>query len=163
MAEYVRGMPNTYGVTLDPAALRWAAVEAVSETVIAAVLLLHERSVEEIVVKLSAVELEQVIKIVGRSPRVYPPGTLDALNKRRTPPSPQPSSDSAPSNVAAKEAARTRGIALPRGQQTPAYSEHGASADALQGAKGAGSPRSAEGKTGSRAPSAAAGYERARP
>ena len=50
-----------------------------SETVIAAFcscirdfLLLHQRSVDEIVPKLSAVELEQVIKLVGRSPRVYP-------------------------------------------------------------------------------------------
>jgi len=31
--------------------------------------------VDEIVAKLSAVELEQVIKLVGRSPRLYPPGT----------------------------------------------------------------------------------------
>jgi hypothetical protein len=37
-----------------------------SEAVIAAVLLLHERSVEEIVAKLSAAELEQVIK-AGRA------------------------------------------------------------------------------------------------
>ena len=58
--------------------MRWAAAEGVSEDVIAAVLLLHERSVEEIVPRLSAAELEQVIKLVGRSPRVYPPGTLEA-------------------------------------------------------------------------------------
>jgi hypothetical protein len=42
-----------------------AAAEHVSETVIAAVLLLHERSVEEIAPELSATELEQVIKLVG--------------------------------------------------------------------------------------------------
>jgi hypothetical protein len=40
--------------------------------------------IDEIVPKLSAAELEQVIKLVGRSPRVYPPGTLDALKQRRT-------------------------------------------------------------------------------
>jgi hypothetical protein len=70
-------MSNPYGVTLDPAATRWAAAENVSETVIAAVLLLHERSVEEILAKLGAVvELEQVIKLVGRSPGPLP--TRDA-------------------------------------------------------------------------------------
>jgi hypothetical protein len=76
----------------------------VSETVIAAVLLLHERSVDEIVDKLGAVELEQVIKLVGRSPRIYPPGTLDALKQRKTLVSPQPS-DSVPSNISAKKQA----------------------------------------------------------
>jgi hypothetical protein len=39
-------MPNRY--SLHPDALRRAAVERVSENVIAAVLLLHERSVEEV-------------------------------------------------------------------------------------------------------------------
>ena len=48
-------MTNRYGVMLDPSSLLWAAAEGVSETVIAAVLLLHERSVEEIVAKLGAV------------------------------------------------------------------------------------------------------------
>jgi hypothetical protein len=43
--------------------------ESVSETVIAAVLLLHERSVDEIVPQLTAAELEHVIKLLGRSPR----------------------------------------------------------------------------------------------
>jgi hypothetical protein len=114
-------------------------------TVVAAVLLLHEHSVNEIAPDLSAIELEQVIKLVGRSPRLYPPGILDALNQRRTSPSPQPPSDSAPSIVAAKDAAGARGIGLPRGQERPPRSEHGAGADA-----GAGSPRSAEGNTGPR-------------
>ena len=36
------------GIALDDASLRWAAAEGVSETVIAAVLLLHERRVDEI-------------------------------------------------------------------------------------------------------------------
>jgi hypothetical protein len=69
------------------------AAEGVPETVIAAIYLLHEHSVDEIVPKLSAIELEQVIKLVGRSPRIYPPGTLDALKQRRSSPSPQPPSD----------------------------------------------------------------------
>jgi hypothetical protein len=41
--------------------VRWAAAEGVSETVIAAVLLLHERNVDEIASKLRPDELEQVI------------------------------------------------------------------------------------------------------
>src|SRR5262249_22576911 len=90
-----------------------------SETVIAAVLMLHERSVDEIVPKLTAVELEQVIKLVGRSPRVYPPGTLDALKQRRalvSPEPPQRSGENTRSDVAAeKQDAGTCG-ADPRGQ-----------------------------------------------
>ena len=76
-------MTNRFGVLLYRDDVRWAAAEGVSETVIAAVLMLHERSVDEIVPKLSAVELGHVIKLVGRSPCVYPPGTLDALKQRR--------------------------------------------------------------------------------
>jgi len=91
-----RRMTNRFGVVLHTESVRWAAAEGVSEDVIAAVLLLHEHSVDEIAPKLSAIELEQVIKLVGRSPRLYPPGILDALNQRRTSPSPQPRSGSAP-------------------------------------------------------------------
>ena len=40
--------------------------ESVSETVIAAVLLLHERSVEEVQPKLTNNDLEPVIKLVAR-------------------------------------------------------------------------------------------------
>ncbi len=112
--------------------MRWAAAEGVSETVIAAVLLLHERSVEEIAPELSATELEQVIKLVGRSPRVYAPGTLDALKRRRalvSPVPPQRSGESTRSDVAAgKQHAGTPG-ADPRGQpetRTPARSDAGA-------------------------------------
>ena len=83
-------MTNRFGVLLYRDDVRWAAAEGVSETIIAAVLLLHERSVEQIVAELSALELEQVIKLVGRSPRVYPPGTLDALKQRRALVSPEP-------------------------------------------------------------------------
>jgi hypothetical protein len=61
---------------------RWSVAEGVPETVIAGVLLLHERSVDEIATKLVPGELEQVIKLVGRSPSCYPPGTLDALKGR---------------------------------------------------------------------------------
>ena len=50
-------MSNRFGMELDQASLRWAAAEGVSETVIAAVLLLHERGVEEIAGKLMPAEL----------------------------------------------------------------------------------------------------------
>jgi hypothetical protein len=76
-------MTNRFGVVLHLEDTRWAAAERVSETVIAAVLLLHERSVEDIAPQLSATELEHVIELVGRSPRLYPPGTLDALKTKR--------------------------------------------------------------------------------
>jgi hypothetical protein len=82
-------MTNPYGVVLDDDSLRWAAAESVSEAVIAAICLLETRSVDEIVARLTTVELEQVIKIVGRCPRCYPPGAYDALKARRTP-SPTP-------------------------------------------------------------------------
>ena len=116
-------MTKSFGVELHPKSVRWAAAEGVSETVIAAVLLLHERSVDEIAPELSAAEVEQVIKLVGRSPSVYPPGTLDALKQRRalvSPELPQRSGESARSVVAAeKQHAGTPG-ADPRGQpETP--------------------------------------------
>jgi hypothetical protein len=66
-------MTNRFGVVLHSESVRWAAAEGVSETVIAAVLLLHERTVDEIVAKLAPGELEQVIKLVGRCPSCYPP------------------------------------------------------------------------------------------
>jgi hypothetical protein len=50
-------MTNRFGLDLPPDRVRWAAAERVSEDVIAAVLLLHERSVEEIVPQLSPLEL----------------------------------------------------------------------------------------------------------
>jgi len=44
LAEYVpAAMTNRFGVVLHSESVRWAAAEGVSETVIAAVLLLHER------------------------------------------------------------------------------------------------------------------------
>ena len=51
-AGYDYRMPNPYGITLDEASVRWAAAEGVSETIITAVLLLHERSVDEVAAKL---------------------------------------------------------------------------------------------------------------
>jgi hypothetical protein len=73
-------MTNRFGVDLHPKEVRWAAAEGVTEDVIAAVLLLHERSVEEIVPQLSPLELEKVIELVGRSP------PLPARNLRSTRP-----------------------------------------------------------------------------
>jgi hypothetical protein len=145
-------MTNRFGVPLHPDDMRWAAAEGVSETVIAAVLLLHERSVEEIAPELSAVELEQVIKLVGRSPRVYPPGTFDALKQRRalvSPVPPQRSGESTRSDVAAgKQHAGTPG-ADPRGQpetRTPARPDVGA--DDRRSVIEGGSPQNAERELG---------------
>jgi hypothetical protein len=76
-------MGNPYGITLDDASLRWAAAEGVPEAVIAAICLLGEKSVDEIVARLSPAELEQVIKIAGRSPSCYPPGVYAALKGKR--------------------------------------------------------------------------------
>jgi hypothetical protein len=76
-------MSNRFGVKLDPKDVRWAAAEGVSQDVIAAVLLLHERSIEEIAPILSAREFEKVIELVGRSPRLYPGGILEALERGR--------------------------------------------------------------------------------
>jgi hypothetical protein len=59
-------MTNRFGFDLYPKEVRWAAAEGVSEDVIAAVLLLHERSVEEIVPQLSLPELEKVIELTRR-------------------------------------------------------------------------------------------------
>ncbi len=61
-------MGNPYGITLDDASLRWAAAEGVPESVIVAICLLGQKSVDEIVAKLTTAELGQVITIVGRSP-----------------------------------------------------------------------------------------------
>ena len=94
-------MPNPYGITLDEASIRWAATEGVSEMIITAVLLLHERSVDEVAAKLTPDELGHVIRLVGR-PSCYPPGTLAALKSRslthsHEPPSVVWSTDQAPS------------------------------------------------------------------
>jgi hypothetical protein len=74
-------LTNRFGFELHPQDIRWAAAEGVSQDVIAAVLLLHEHSVDEIAPRLTATELEQTIVLVGRSPRLYARGTLEALER----------------------------------------------------------------------------------
>jgi hypothetical protein len=101
-------MTNAFGVVLDSASVRWAAAEGVSETVIAAVLLLHERSVEEIASKFRPDELEQVIKLVGRCPSCYPPGTLDALKGRRQSPPPEHVASTSTNVASGQPAARIK-------------------------------------------------------
>ena len=54
-------MTIRFGVELHPKDVRWAAAEGVGQDVIAAVLLLHERSLDEIAPQLNATWLEQVI------------------------------------------------------------------------------------------------------
>jgi hypothetical protein len=66
MTGYVRAMTNAFGVELDSASIRRAAAEAVPETVIAAIYLLYERTVDEIASKLTPDELGHVIRLVGR-------------------------------------------------------------------------------------------------
>jgi hypothetical protein len=74
---------NPYGIQLDDEALRWAAAEGVPVSVIAAIRLLHERSVDQIAARLTTAELEMVISIAGRSPQIYPPGAYAALKEER--------------------------------------------------------------------------------
>ena len=141
-------MTNCFDIRLHPDDVCWAAAEGVSEDVIAAVLLLHERRVDEIVPSLSAAELEQVIVLVGRSPRVYPPGTLDALKQRKalvSPEPPQRSGESARSDVAAgKQHARTPGADL-RGQpETRTSARSDAGTDDRRSVIQVGSPQNAE-------------------
>ncbi len=98
-------MGNAYGITLDNASLRWAAAEGVPETVIAAICLLGERSVDEIVARLSPAELQQVINIVGRSAGGYPPGVYAALKDKRDLVSPPQQADRLPLKAALKQQA----------------------------------------------------------
>ena len=116
-------MTNRFGVLLHPDDVRWAAAEGVPEDVIAAVLLLHERRVDEIVPSLSAAEIEQVIKLVGRSPSVYPPGTLEALKSKRNA-SPTPMAESR----AKKQTPSTAGADHPLRDHTRAYRGFGTAA-----------------------------------
>ena len=94
-------MTNRFGLDLHPKEVRWAAAEGVSEDVIAAVLLLHDRTVDEIAPQLSAAELEKVIELVGRSPRLYPRGILEALGQHKSSPASAPIAQSVPPNAAA--------------------------------------------------------------
>ena len=76
-------MSNRFGIELDQALLRWAAAEDMTETVIAAVSLLHERSVEEVAGKLTTAEIADVTRLVSRCPSCYPPGAYDSLKASR--------------------------------------------------------------------------------
>ena len=58
---YLPPHDESLGVELHPKDVRWAAAEGVGQDVIAAVLLLHERSLDEIAPQLNATWLEQVI------------------------------------------------------------------------------------------------------
>jgi hypothetical protein len=101
-------MPNPYGITLDESSIRWAAAEGVSETIIAAVLLLHEKSVDEVAAKLKPDELAHAVRFVSRCPTCYPPGTLAALRSLASKSQPQrtsASTDQPPSQQAARASA----------------------------------------------------------
>jgi hypothetical protein len=107
--KYVPDMSNRFGIELDQTSLRWAAAEGVSETVIAAVSLLHQRSVEEIAGKLTSAELVDVTRLVSRCPSCYPPGAYDALKSRRDVTAEQPATR--PTSVAGANRPRQRLIA----------------------------------------------------
>jgi hypothetical protein len=66
---------------LDSASVRWAAAEGVSETIAVVLLLEVEERRRDREPKLRLGELEQVIKLVGRSPSCYPPLVL-VLHRR---------------------------------------------------------------------------------
>jgi hypothetical protein len=118
-------MTNRFGVELHPKDVRWAAAEGVSQDVIAAVLLLHERSVDEIAPQLTATELGQVIVLVGRSPRLYARGTLEALESRRATPHPPPAEIVQPNADAREKAAPPNHAGLER-REASAYAGAGA-------------------------------------
>jgi hypothetical protein len=124
-------MTNAFGVVLDSASVRRAAVEGVPETVIAAVRLLHKKSVDEVASKLRPDELGHVIRLVGRCPSCDPPGTLDALKARSHARSPERPSASTPTKPAAKgQAGHTTRADHPRRLETrtPIGVAHGANA-----------------------------------
>jgi hypothetical protein len=56
---------------------------------------------EVIVPQLSPLELEKVIELVGRSPRLYPRGILEALDQHKSSPGSAPRAQSVPPNAAA--------------------------------------------------------------
>jgi hypothetical protein len=131
LAGYVPAMTNAFGVVLDSASVRRAAVEGVPETVIAAVRLLHKKSVDEVASKLRPDELGHVIRLVGRCPSCYPPGTLDALKARSHARSPERPSASTPTKPAAKgQTGHTTRADHPRRLETrtPIGVAHGANA-----------------------------------
>ena len=73
-------MANLYGITLDDASLRWAAAEGVPESVIAAICLLDEKSVGEIVARLTTAEPHLCASTRHRGTCLWPlhalPGSL---------------------------------------------------------------------------------------
>jgi hypothetical protein len=81
-------MANPFGIALSRVRTEWAAKQAVSETIAAAVYLLSEnRRAEEVVGELNPSELERVIHVIGQQPDRFPRGTLAALqDSRPTPP-----------------------------------------------------------------------------
>ena len=106
----IAAMANAFGLVLDSASVRRAAVEGVPETVIGTIYLLHENSVDDISSKLTPHELGHVIRLVGRCPGCYPPGTLAALKSVRLTRLPDPSAvsistDQARSRLAARTSA----------------------------------------------------------
>jgi hypothetical protein len=123
-SDIFRRMTNRFGVELHPKDVRWAAAEGVSQDVIDAVLLLHERSVDEIAPQLSAAELEQTIVLVGRSPRLYARGTLEALENKRATPRPPPAEIVQPNAVAREKAAPPNHARLER-REASAYTGAG--------------------------------------
>jgi hypothetical protein len=75
-------MANAFGVVLDNASVRRAVVEGVPETVIAAIYLLHENSVDAVASKLNPDELLHVIRLVWSAIghyrfRILPPPLFD--------------------------------------------------------------------------------------
>jgi hypothetical protein len=79
---------NPYGVRLNRAWTEWVAEHGVSETIAAALYLVsRNKKADEVVVKLTAGEVERVTDIVQRWPDYFPPGALVALKESR--PTPQ--------------------------------------------------------------------------
>jgi hypothetical protein len=113
-------MTNRFGVLLHPDDVRWAAAEGVCENVIAAVLLPHERSADEIVPALRAAELEQMIKLVGRSPSVIRPAPSTRSNSGGHRYRNRPSTSGASDLAAKEQAKRSTGAHSPQSITRPA-------------------------------------------
>ena len=124
-------MTNRFGVELHPKDVRWAAAEGVSQDVIAAVLLLHERSVDEIAPQLSAPNLSRRSCSLAARPAFTRRGTLEALESKRatrTAPVNRPSAvareKAAPPNHARlerREASAYAGAGKPWGHDAPPF------------------------------------------
>ena len=77
-------MANAFGLVLDSASVRRAAVEGVPETVIGTIYLLHENSVDDIASKLTPHELGHVIRLVGLLPTWNPGRTQEPQSNALT-------------------------------------------------------------------------------